>query len=103
MGFRRSSHPGDVPTASPKRLPLSPKGSIIPHGGHDEKGNGDLDPLIAECGGGSNVNYDSNIESSADPNGVSEGGPGSVSSLCITRGHDGPAPADEGLDVCNEM
>ena len=95
---------GDVSTASPKKPPLPPKGSILPHGGHDEEGSGDLDPLIAECGGGSDVNYDSNIESSADPSGASEGGPGPASSLCITRGDNGLAPADEVRDdVCNEI
>ena len=93
----------DVSTASPNRAPLPPKGSILPYGGHDEKSNGDLDPLIAGCGAGSDVNYDSNIGSSADPSGASEGGPGPASSLCITRGDDGPAPADEGSDdVCNK-
>ena len=57
-----------------------------------------------ECGGGSDVNYDSNIESSADPSGASEGGPGPDSSLYTTRGYDGPAPVDEGRDdVCNEI
>ena len=95
---------GGVPTTSPKSPPLPPKCSILPQGGHDEKGSGDLDPLIAECGGGSDVNYDSNFESSADPSGASEGGPGPASSLCITRGDDGPAPADDGRDdVCNEI
>ena len=59
---------------------------------------------MAECGGGSDVNYDFNIESSADPSEASEGGPGPASSLCITKCDDGPAPADEGRDeVCNEI
>ena len=106
MGFRRSAHPGQrrCSYCFPKRPPLPPKGSILPHGGYDEKGNGDLDSLIAECGGRSDVSYGSNIESSADPSRASEGGPGPASSLCITRGDDGPAPADEGRDeVCNEI
>ena len=98
LDVQRTLGNGDVPTASPKSPPLPPKGSILRHGVHDEKGNGDVDPLIAECGGGSDVNYDSIIESSADPSGASEGGPGPASSLCITRGDDGPAPADEGRD-----
>ena len=104
LDVQRTLGNGDVTTASPKRPPLPPKGSIRRHGGHDEKGNGDLDPLIAECGGGSNVNYDSNIESSTDLSGASEGGLGPASSLCITRGDDGSAPADKGRDdVCNEI
>ena len=104
LDVQRTLGSRDVPTASPKRPPLPPKGSILSHGGHDEKGNGDLDPLIAECGGGSDVNYDSNIESSADPSGASEGGPGPASSLCTTRGDDGPARTDEGRDdVCSEI
>ena len=104
LHVQRTLGNGDVPTASPKRPPLPPKGSILPHGGHDEKGSGDLDPLTAECGGGSDDNYDSNIESSADLSEAREGDPGPASSLCITRGDDGPAPADEGRDdVCNEI
>ena len=48
------------------------------------------------------MNYDSTIESSADPNWASEGGPGPARNLCITRG-DGLASADEGRDdVCSE-
>ena len=93
---------GEVPTASPERPPLFPKGSNLPHGGRDEKGNGGLDPLIGECGGGSDVNYDFTIGSFTDPNGASEGGPGLASNLSKTRGDDGPAPVDEGRDdVCN--
>ena len=104
LDVQRTLGNGDISTVSPKRSPLSPKGSILPHEGHDEKGNGDLDPLIAECGGGNDINYDSNIESSADPSGASEGGSGPASSLCITRGDDGPAPVNEGRDdVCNEI
>ena len=87
-----------VPTASPEKPLLPPKGSSFPHGGHDEKGNVDLDPLIKECGGGSDVSYDSTIESYADLNETSEGGPGSARNRCITRGSDGPAPADERRD-----
>ena len=52
LHVQRTLGNGDVPSASPKRPPLPPKGSILSHGGHDEKGGGDLDPLIAECGGG---------------------------------------------------
>ena len=95
---------GDVPNTSSERPPLPPKDFCLPHRGHDKKSNADLDPLIEECGGGSDVNYDSNIESSADPNGASEGGPGPASNVCITRGDDGPARVDKGRDdVCNEM
>ena len=92
-----------LPLPQTKWPPLPPKGSILPHGGHDKKSNGDLDPLIAECGGGGDVHYDFNIESFADPSGASKGDPGPASSLYITRGDDGPASADEGRDdVCNE-
>ena len=105
LDVQRTLGNGDVPTASPKRPPLSPKGSSLPHGGHAEKGNiDDLDPLIAECEGRGSVNCDSTIESSADPIGASEGDPGPASNLSITRGDDGPAPADESRDdVCNEI
>ena len=96
---------GDVLNTSPERPPLPPKGFSLPHGRHDNKSNGDLDSLIEDCCGGSDVSYyDSNIESSADPNGASEGGPGPASNLCITRGDDGSAPVGKGRDdVCNEI
>ena len=104
LDVQRTLGNGDVPTASPKRPPLPPKGSILPHRGLDEKGKDDLDPLIGECDGESDVNCDSNIESSADPSGANEGGSGPASSICITRGNDGPPLADEGRDdVCNEI
>ena len=54
---------GDDLNTSPKRPPLPTKSFSLPHGSHDKKSNGDLDSLIEECGGGSDVNYDSNIES----------------------------------------
>ena len=47
LHVQRTLGNGDVPTASPKRPPLPPKGTILPRGGHDGKGSGDLDPLIA--------------------------------------------------------
>ena len=104
LDVQRTLSNRDDPTASPKRPPLPPKGSILPCGGHDEKGNGDLDPVISECGRGSDVNYDSNNESSEDPRGASEGGKGPASRLCITRRDDGPASAYEGRDdVCKEI
>ena len=94
---------GKVPTAFLERPLLSPKSSSLPHGGHDEKDNGGLDPLIGKCSGGSDANYDSTIESSTDRNGASEGGPGLASNLCLTRGDNGSGPANEGRDdVCNE-
>ena len=102
LDVQRTLDNGEVPTASPEKPLLPPKDSILPHGGHDDKGNGDLDPLIAECGGGSDVSYDSTIKSSADPIGASEGGPSPASNLYIARGNDGPGPADDGRDdVCN--
>ena len=98
VDVQRTLGNGGVPTASLERPPLFPKSSSLPHGGHDGKGNGDLYPLIGECGGGSHVDHDSTFASSADPNRVSEGGPGPASNLCITRGDDGPGPAYEGRD-----
>ena len=57
LHVQRTLRIGDVPNTSSERPPLPPKDFCLPHGGHDKRSNGDLDPLIEECGGGSDVNY----------------------------------------------